>query len=140
MFEIDATSEFGQRVIRRLNDEQVIWLTTVHPGGMPQLNPVWFFWENGTFLIYTQPGSYKLRNLASNPKVSVHFNADSSGGDVVIFAGEASTDESTPPANRHPAYLAKYNQGITDIGMTPETFAQSYSVPVRVKPVKLRGF
>ncbi len=140
MFEIDASAEFGKRVTRRLDDEQVIWLTTVQPDGTPQPNPVWFLWENGTFLIYTQPKSYKLRNLAKNPKVSIHFNSDESGEDVIIFAGEASIDRDAPPANQHSAYLAKYSQGITNIGMTPESLAQSYSVRIRVRPTKLRGF
>jgi PPOX class probable F420-dependent enzyme len=140
MFEIDDSTEFGKRVIQRLNHEEVIWLTTVQPSGMPQPNPVWFLWENSTFLIYTQPGSYKLRNLQNNARVSIHFNCDEAGGDVIVFTGEASIDSDTPPADRHPAYLSKYGQGITGIGMTPESFTGSYSVPIRVKPAKVRGF
>ncbi len=140
MFEIDVTSEFGQRVIRRLEHEDVIWLTTVQPDGTPQPNPVWFLWENGTFLIYTQPKSYKMRNLVKNPKVSIHLNSNESGEDVIVFSGEAFIDESTPLADHHHAYLAKYSQGIANINMTPESMAQSYSVPLRVKPTKLRGF
>lgn len=140
MFEIDGNTDFGKRVIHRLEHEEVIWLTTAQANGRPQPNPVWFLWENGTILIYTQPNSHKLRNLASNPKVSIHFNSDESGGDVIIFAGEATIDKSTPPADQNPAYVAKYRQGIAGIGMTPESMAQSYSVPVRVRPTKVRGF
>jgi PPOX class probable F420-dependent enzyme len=125
MFEIDASAEFGQRVIRRLDDEEVIWLITAHPGGTPQPNPVWFLWENGTFLVYTQPNSVKLRNIAQNPRVSVHFNSDSGGGDVIIFAGEAEIDRDTPPADQNTAYFNKYRQGIASIDMTPQSFAQA---------------
>lgn len=39
---IDLTTEYGARVARRLQDEQVIWLTTVGRDGTPQPNPVWF--------------------------------------------------------------------------------------------------
>jgi PPOX class probable F420-dependent enzyme len=81
-----------------------------------------------------------MRNLARNSKVSLHFNANESGEDVVVFAGEAFVDESTPLADHHPGYLAKYRQGIANISMTPESMAQSYSVPLRVRPTRLRGF
>ena len=38
-----------------------------------------------------------------------------------------------------PEYLEKYRDQIARIGMTPETFAQRYSVPVRIRLTRLRG-
>ncbi|RPI31961.1 MAG: TIGR03667 family PPOX class F420-dependent oxidoreductase [Chloroflexota bacterium] len=137
---IDLTAEFGTHVAHRLRMEQVVWLTTISPGGAPQPNPVWFLWEDDSFLIYTLPDSVKIRNLKQNNHVSLHFNCDEWGGDVVIFTGEAIIDQAAPPANQHPAYLEKYRGGIADIEMTPESFATAYSVPVRVKPARMRGF
>ena len=52
---IDTTTEFGQRVMRRLQEEVVVWLTTVDASDTPQPRPVWFLWEGETFLIYSQP-------------------------------------------------------------------------------------
>lgn len=32
---LDMTTDFGRRVARRLEQERIIWLTTVSPGGAP---------------------------------------------------------------------------------------------------------
>lgn len=138
--QLDTTTPFGARVARRLQDEQVIWLTTVGRDGTPQPNPVWFVWEDNSFLIYTQDTAYKLRNIRRNPRVSLHFDSGESGEDVVVFTGRASLDESAPLAHRHAAYLEKYRQGIADIDMTPESMGKDYHVAIRVKPDKVRGF
>jgi PPOX class probable F420-dependent enzyme len=138
--QIDTSSEFGTRVVRRLNDEQIGWLTTMAPDGTPQPSPIWFLWDGETALIYSQPRTPKLRHIAASPRVSLHLDGNGRGGDIVILTGEARIDEATPPANQHPAYVAKYADGIQRIGHTPESFAQAYSVPIRVTPSKLRGF
>lgn len=39
---IDRSSEFGARVLRRLEEDEIIWLTTGGKDGAPQPNPVWF--------------------------------------------------------------------------------------------------
>lgn len=140
MLNLDENTEFGARVIRKIAEEQVIWLTTIKPDGTPQPTPVWFLWNGETFLIYSQPNTYKLRNIASNPRVSMNFNCTESGGDVVVFFGEAYIDKNTPPAHHNPDYIKKYREGIADIDMTPESFSGSYQVPIRVKPERVRGF
>jgi len=138
--DFDFSSEFGQNVLKRLNSELCIWLTTVGPDGTPQPNPVWFLWEADSFLIYTQPDSVKVRNVRHNPKVALHFNSTFDGDNVVIFTGEAIIDKNAPLAQNNPAYLEKYGEGIADIEMTPESMGNSYHVAVRVKPHKVRGF
>jgi PPOX class probable F420-dependent enzyme len=89
MFTIDRESEFGQRVLRRLEREEIIWLTTCRPEGTPQPSPVWFHWDGEALLIYSQPDTPKLQNIAANPRVALNFNATPTGGDVVVLAGTA---------------------------------------------------
>jgi PPOX class probable F420-dependent enzyme len=137
--QIDTTSEFGGRVARRLKDEMIGWLTTTAADGTPQPSPIWFLWDGETALIYSQPNTPKLRHIKANPRVSLHLNGDAHGGDIVILSGQARLDTAVPPANQHAEYAAKYAQGIKGIGMTPESFAQAYSVPIRFTPSKLRG-
>lgn len=137
--QIDTSNEFGARVARRLNDEPIGWLTTTAADGTPQPSPIWFLWDGETALIYSQPNTPKLRHIAASPRVSLNLDGDGHGGDIIILTGEARVDDATPPANQLPAYLAKYASGIQSIGMTPESFAQSYSVPIRFTPRKLRG-
>ena len=38
-----------------------------------------------------------------------------------------------------PDYIAKYSDHIARIGRTPETFAQAYEVPVRIRLTRVRG-
>lgn len=137
---IDLSTEFGTRVVKRLGEANVIWLTTISPSGTPQPNPVWFLWENGAFLIYTQPKSLKVRNISKNPKVSLNLDADEWGGNVVIFTGEAHIDPNAPPVHENVAYVEKYRESIADIQMTPESMAQDYRIAIRVTPKRMRGF
>ena len=137
--EIDTSTDFGQRVAGHLENDQVVWLTTVNPDQTPQPSPVWFLWDGDTVLIYSQPGTPKLRNIAQRPRVSLSFNSTPQGGDVVVLTGNAWTDSDTPPASNVPTYVEKYTGGIQSIGMSPEDFARAYSVPVRVRPTSLRG-
>lgn len=140
MFTIDRESEFGQRVLRRLEREEIIWLTTCRPEGTPQPSPVWFHWDGEALLIYSQPDTPKLRNIAANPRVALNFNATPTGGDVVVLAGTGAVPADRQPATSVPAYIEKYRSGLAGLGMEPEAFAADYSVPVRVTPTHLRGF
>ena len=136
---IDTTTEFGARVERRLREEPVIWLTTVRDDLLPQPSPVWFLWDGESFLIYSQPNTPKLRNIARRPSVALNLEGDSLGDNIVVISGEARIDADAPPAHQVPAYAEKYRPGIARIGMTPEQFSQAYSVPVRVRPTAVRG-
>lgn len=126
----------------RLRTEEIMWLTTVDPGGQPQASPVWFWWDEGSdeVLVYAQPRSWKVRNIRSNPLVAVNLNCDAGGGQVVTFEGSARIAESSPAAHEMPAYLAKYRHRIPDLGMTPEEMAAEYSTPLRITPARVRAF
>lgn len=107
--------------------------------GLPQTSPVWFYWDGETFLIYSIPGKPKVQNVAQNPNVSLHFNCDFAGHEVTIFTGTAVIDSSALAPNKHAQYVAKYAAGITNLNMTPGTFASVFSTAVRVTPNRLRG-
>jgi|SRR5947208_5338585 len=136
---LDTTTEFGARVERRLREERIGWLTTVGRDGAPQPSPIWFLWDGGTFLVYSQPKQLKLGNIERNPKVALHLDSDGLGGNIVVVTGEARIVRDVPPANEIPEYLDKYRSDIARIGMTPESFARAYSVAIRITPKKLRG-
>jgi PPOX class probable F420-dependent enzyme len=136
---IDTRSEFGKRAARRLRDEMIYWLVTIDATGTPQPSPVWALWDGETFLIYSQPATPKLANIASRPQVAIHLDGDGAGGDIVTVTGEAHLTPEAPPADRVPAYVEKYREGMRGIGMTPESFARAYSVAIRVAPRRLRG-
>ena len=136
---IDEGTAFGARVARHMRDDVVVWLTTVTPQGSPLPSPVWFVWDGAdSVVMYSLPGA-RVRNVEANPRVTLNFGGDGGGGDIVVFAGSAAVDRDAPPADRADDYLAKYGDHIARIGMTPETFAERYSVPLRIRLERLRG-
>lgn len=137
---IDTSTEFGARVVRRLQDERVIWLTTVRRDGTPEPNPVWFIWDGATLLIYGKRSSRKLEHIAHHARVSLNFNTDEHGGNVVVFTGTTRIEPTALPADQNPSYLAKYRPAIAQLGLTPETFAREYCAPIRATPTHLGGF
>ncbi len=136
---INWASEVGQRALARLNHEEVIWLTTISTGGIPQPRPVWFIWDGATFLIYSMPTAKKIAHIAQNPNVALHFNTDEGGEDVQVFLGRAELDPSVGPAKGNVAYCAKYHDGIRAIGMDEEQYSAIFSAALRVTPTWLRG-
>ncbi len=137
--DLDPTTAFGARVERRLRDEVVAWLVTVSPKGMPQPSPIWFLWDGaGSMLIYSRPGTPKLRNIAANPRAAVHLDGDGTGGDVIVLLGRAHVSEE-PPADEVPDYVTKYDALIAGNGWTPASFAADYSVPIRFAASRLHG-
>ena len=129
---IDFTTKLGSRAAKRLQNEQIIWLTTTSSDGTPQPNPVWFYWDNDRILVYSQPTSHKLMNIRRNPKVSLNFQANEEGDDIVVLAGDATIDEKP---KHDPRFIEKYREAIPKIGHTPETLASSYSVLIRISQV-----
>jgi PPOX class probable F420-dependent enzyme len=122
----------------RLRSDVIAWLTTVTREGQPQSSPVWFLWEDDGFLIYSRPDRPKLRNIASNPRVSVHLRGTEDGSEIATFDGTAEILSDAPPADQVPAYVEKYRDHMRDGGWTPASFASDYSQPLRVTPTRTR--
>jgi PPOX class probable F420-dependent enzyme len=138
---IDPKAKLERKAKKLIKNEYVIWLTTVDSNHIPQPRPVWFIWDNDSFLIFSQPKARKVQHIKQNGSVSLNFNTDETGdGDVIVYVGMAALDAGTPPANKVPAYLRKYRKGIKALGMTPESFSNDYSAAIRVKPTSLRGW
>ena len=102
--------------------------------------PVWFLWEDETFLIYTLANAKRLAHIERNPHVALNFNSDGTGGDIIVFTGKARQAPDTPPADQYPAYAEKYRGLIAEEFQTAENFARGYPVALRITPTKVRGF
>jgi len=139
---LDLDSDFGRVVKKHLENEYFVWLTTVDAKGTPQPRPVWFIWEEESFLIFSEPGAYKVKHLENNPKVSLHFNTKDNNGEehVIIFTGNAVLDTTIPPAHKVPAYFEKYETGFGELELTAEGFSDKYSTAIRVSPTEVRGW
>jgi len=136
---IDPSTQQGAHIAQRLRDELIAWLTTVSPKGAPITIPIWFLWDGGdSLLVYSQPNTAKLRNIAANPRVCAHLNDEGAGQDIVIMIGRAELSDD-PPADQLDVYIEKYRALIDGYGWTPESFAADYSVPFRLTVERLRG-
>jgi PPOX class probable F420-dependent enzyme len=132
-------TEFGTRAARHLADDVVAWLTLVDASGTPQPAPVWFLWDGSSILVYSHGEAKRLAHLRANPNVALHFDSEGAGAHVVVLTGGATVEEDTYPVHENPDYLAKYGERITGGWGTAEHFASIYSVPVRIRPKRVRG-
>jgi len=128
----------NQRVQKRLDNDVVVWFTTVGSDRRPHAVPVWFWWDGHSFLIYSIPGQ-KVRDVQANPNVQLHLNTDRSGDVVVRFDGLAEILTDHAPAYRVGKYLAKYRERIKSYGWTPKGFSDQYHVVLRVKPTRIKS-
>jgi PPOX class probable F420-dependent enzyme len=123
---------------QRLQDEKVIWLTTVAPSGQPQSTPVWFLWADGGFLIYGAKNSPKIRNIEANPRIGLHLEGNGQGGGNVIFEATARLDPDGATTGEETAYLARYQQFLDAYGWSAETMARAYPHVIRAVPTRAR--
>jgi PPOX class probable F420-dependent enzyme len=137
---LDPSKPAHARAAERLRSEPIAWLTTVRADGQAQSSPVWFLWDGRTFLLYSQPGAQKVRNLAANPKVALHLDDDGAGGDIVTVEGTAALEPGSPRADRVEGYLAKYRSAIEALGYEAGPFARTYSSAIRVRPTRVRAW
>jgi len=124
-----------KKLAARLKKELVIWMVTASRDGRPQSVPVWFLFQEDSFLIYSAPG-LKVRHVKENPQVELHLNTDDAGDVVVRVSGEAKIVNSEPPAHKVPVYVRKYGGQIKGFGWTPEEFSRRYPFAVRVRKLR----
>ncbi len=133
--------DYTERTRRRLARDTVGWFTTVNPSGRPITLPVWFLWDGDTeILVYSLNKAARLRNIAGNPNVSFHLDGDHHGSEVVVVEGIATVDSDPPPATELPGYLDRYRGYIAANGWTPQSFADKYSVAIRMRIDNVRAW
>jgi PPOX class probable F420-dependent enzyme len=121
-----------------LDRDVVGWLTTIAPDGRVQSSPISFVYVDGEILIYSDPKAPKARNIRANPQVSFHLESDRYGDHWLIVEGRAVIDESLPPLDEHPAYVAKFAAEYGHWGLTLEGTAPDISLPIRIEPTRVR--
>jgi general stress protein 26 len=73
-------------VAERMTESRNYWIGTTCPDGRPHVMPVWGVWVEGAFYFATSRTSVKGRNIAADPRISVHLE---SGDDAIILEGVA---------------------------------------------------
>ncbi|HEX5579053.1 MAG TPA: pyridoxamine 5'-phosphate oxidase family protein [Candidatus Limnocylindria bacterium] len=131
-------SERGAWAREHLEHDIVGWLTTTAGNGQPQTSVISFLWEWDSLIFYSKPGTPKLRNIARNPLVSFHLQSDAHGDDVLTIEGRAAVDRDIPPSDVYAPYQAKYAQPLAHWKMDEAETARDFSVPIRIRPTRVR--
>jgi PPOX class probable F420-dependent enzyme len=140
MSTVENTDLLDERVKAQLQEELVIWLTTTSADGTPQPNPVWFLPDGDDIVVYSHRTAARNRNIQRSNRVSLNFNSDCQADHMTVLTGIAEFESSYPPANENQAYLDKYGHLIPGLDMTPDTYADTFSVVLRIRPKKVRGW
>jgi PPOX class probable F420-dependent enzyme len=95
-----------EEVAQKLEASRNYWVASTRANGRPHAVPVWGLWLDGDLLFSTGRGSVTGRNVAHDPRVSVHLE---SGDDVVIIEGTVAEVAEADVLERWvEAYDAKY--------------------------------
>jgi PPOX class probable F420-dependent enzyme len=121
-----------------LERDVVGWLTTVAADGRPQTSVISFLWDGGSIIFYSKPDTPKVRNIARSPRVSFHLQSDAYGDDVLTIEGTAEVDRSVPPSDVYAPYQAKYVEPLAHWKMDEGQTARDFSVPIRIRPTRIR--
>lgn len=133
-----ATDLAAARVDRFLREEPVVWLSTVRPDGAPHLVPTWFAYDGETIEIRSKPGAQKVRNLRGNERAMLAIGDAEADFDVSLLEATATIDAAGVPLSA--AFVAKYAERIAGLGLTPEQFAATYALTIRLQPTRALGW
>lgn len=79
----------SEQIEAYLSKPRIADLATVRPDGSPHVAPVWFLYEDGAVKVLAEAGSVKIKNLKSEPRVSVSIATDQPPYEYVIVNGVA---------------------------------------------------
>ena len=108
----DPNDSAGAHALERLANDRIGWLTTVSPAGQPMSMPIWYHWQDGELVIYSDGAAGRNVNVAAHPKVASHLGSKAGGGDIVIVHSGARIDLGYTQVPDNAEYLAKYGDWI----------------------------
>ncbi len=78
-----------ERQTRFVERPRVAVLATVGPRGAPHTAPVWYRYEDGAFIVLTDRGSQKYRNVERDPRVELCIDDKQPPYHTVLVRGVA---------------------------------------------------
>ena len=99
--------------VLQLRKAEVLWLSTVTPGGRPHVVPLIAVWLDGALFFSTGEDERKAKNLETNTHVTITTgsNALTEGLDIVVEGEAAIVRDDAKVRRIADAYVAKYGQG-----------------------------
>ena len=128
------------RIERFLEQEPIVWLSTVRPDGTPHIVPIWFWWDGEALLVFSKPDAQKVRNLRARPSAMLALGDADEDFDIGLIEGRAEILDRPTAEVLPPAHLAKYADRMAAIGLTPAEYAATYSLVIRIVPARYLGW
>ena len=139
-----AATEWDE-VLRRLDDAELYWLTTVRADGRPHVTPLIGVLEDGAVHFCTGIGEQKARNLEHSDRVALTTGTNTwdSGLDVVVEGVAVRVTDEAALRRLADRYVAKYGE-TWRFGVVDGAFRNNQGndpVPVfRIAPSKVLAF
>ena len=111
------TSLATARILRFLEQEPVVWLSTVRPDSAPHLVPTWFWWDGEALLVVSKPDAQKVRNLRANPSVMLALGDAEDDFDIGLVEGRAELLDRPTAEVIDATHLEKYADQLSAIGL-----------------------
>lgn len=137
---MDTTNLAAARVLRFLETEPVIWLSSTCADGAPHLVPTWFAWDGEAIVVVSKPGAVKVRNLRADRRAMLALGDAEADFDVGLLEATAELPVEPTPLELPATFRAKYAERIAALGLIPAQFARTYSQMIRLVPVKALGW
>ncbi len=84
---------FNERQLRFVAQPRIGRLATVNRDGTPHIAPVWYRFEDGAFLVLTERGSNKHRNIERDPRVTFCIDDERPPYHTVIVYGRVTVHD-----------------------------------------------
>ena len=99
--------------VQRLQEAEVLWLSTVTPEGRPHVAPLIAVWLGGALYFSTGEDERKAKNLRTNTAVTIAAGSNAlTEGLGIVVEGEAAVVSGAAKVRRIArAYVAKYGEG-----------------------------
>jgi general stress protein 26 len=83
--EAEETMELHEVIAETTRLSNYAYIATVGRDGNPDVVPIWPAWQDGTVWILAGTRSVKVRNIAHNPNVALHWQVNESGDGVEVW-------------------------------------------------------
>ena len=128
------------RLVRFLEREPVVWLSTVGHDGAPHLVPTWFTWDGTVLTIVSKSGARKARDIAADPRVMLALGDPDDDFDVAMLEARGEILDEPTPLELPAGFATKYADRLRELDLTPVQFARCYPAVIRITPVKALGW
>jgi hypothetical protein len=84
---------FNERQLKFVDKARIARLGTANRDGTPHIAPVWYKFEDGAFLVLTERGSQKHKNIERDPRVAFCIDDERAPYHTVLVRARVTVEE-----------------------------------------------